>query len=195
MRQAQPVGQRMDQARARFRRAVESGEKAPESRAQGQRELRASAAGGDASPNGLAQANASLVSQRDPGQIIGSFDRTYRNMWNPEAKPPPDPLVHAIHESRALLQTSPSILSQEGGAAMEVGTGVEVDLELWDQDEGEAEEMADFEEVHAPGGRSRGRHARPRRNANLRRRRSRRREPQSRRRWRMGVLHCRRCSF
>ena len=69
-------------------------------------------------------------------------------MWNPEAGPPPDQLIHAIQESRVILQTSSAILSQEGGAALEVETGAE----LWDQDEDEAEEMADFNEAHAPGG-------------------------------------------
>ena len=73
-------------------------------------------------------------------------------MWNPEAGPPPDPLIHAIQESRAILQTSSAILSQEGGAAVEAETGAEQDPELWDQDEGGAEEMADFEDALAPGG-------------------------------------------
>ena len=52
----------------------------------------------------------------------------------------------------AILQTSNAILSQEAGAALEAETGAEEDPELWDQDEDEAEEMADFEEAHAPGG-------------------------------------------
>ena len=67
--------------------------------------------------------------------------------WNPEAGPPPDPLIHAIQESRVILHTSSAILAQEGGAAVEAETGADQD-----QDEGEAEEMADFEEAHAPGG-------------------------------------------
>ena len=71
MKQAQPLGQRMDQARARFRRAVESGEKA----AEGTGEFRASAAGGDASPDG-----------REHGQKHGSFDRDRRNFLEPQTQ-------------------------------------------------------------------------------------------------------------
>ena len=47
------------------------------------------------------------------------------NMWNPEAGPPPDPLIYAIQESTVILQTSSAILSQEGGAAVEAETGAE----------------------------------------------------------------------
>ena len=36
---------------------------------------------------------------------------------------------------------------------MEAETGAEQDSELWDLDEDDAEEMADFEEAHAPVGR------------------------------------------
>ena len=57
------------------------------------------------------------------------------NMWNPEAGPPPEQLIHAVQESRAILQTSSAILSQEGGAAVEAETGAEQDPGLWDQDE------------------------------------------------------------
>ena len=44
-------------------------------------------------------------------------------MWNPEAGPPPDPLIHAIQESRAILQPSSAILSQEGDAAIYICYG------------------------------------------------------------------------
>ena len=43
-------------------------------------------------------------------------------------------------------------MAQEGGAALEAEADAEEDPELWDQDEDEAEEMADFEEAHALGG-------------------------------------------
>ena len=89
------------------------------------------------------QVNASLVKSLEG--LTGSIE----NMWNPEAEPPPDQLIRAIQESRAILQTSSAILSQEGGAAMEADAGVEQDPELWDQDEDEAEEMKGFEEAHA----------------------------------------------
>ena len=131
MKQAQPMGQRMDQARARFRRGGREGSVGA---AEGPGEFRTSAAGGDASPDrpGGAQAgspaasDASCTSQREPRQIFGSFDRTYRNMWNPEAGRPPDQLIHAG-------------LTQEGGAALEAETGAEQDPKLRDQDDDEAE--------------------------------------------------------
>ena len=86
------------------------------------------------------QVNMSLVKSLEA--LTGLFE----NMWNPEAGPPPDQLIHAIQESRAILQTSSAILSQEGGAALEAETGARQDPELWDRDEDEAEDMADFEE-------------------------------------------------
>ena len=86
MGQAQPVGQRMDQARARFRRAVEAGEKAQEATLKAhanfvqaeqdvvlaQMDLHKGHAGSPIA------SDASPTSQRDLGQIFGSFDRTYR---------------------------------------------------------------------------------------------------------------------
>ena len=52
------------------------------------------------------------------------------NKLNPEAGPPPAQLIRALPESRANLQTSSAILSQEGGAAIEAETGAEQDFEL-----------------------------------------------------------------
>ena len=117
------------------------------------------------------------------------------NMWNPEAGPPPDQLIHAIQESRATLQASSAILSQEGGPASDAEVGAELDLELWDQDEAEAEEMADFEEAHAPGRPP----VEPRQTrkaaAECAPTTKERHKQQSRRLWREGVLHFRRFSF
>ena len=73
-------------------------------------------------------------------------------MWNPDAGQPPDHLIHAIQELRQILQTSSVILSQEGGAALDAELAAGQEPELWDLEEDDAEEMADFEEVHAPGG-------------------------------------------
>ena len=92
------------------------------------------------------QVNMNLVKSLE---ILTGF---IENMWNPESGPPPDQLVHALQESRATLQASSAILAQEGGAALEAEAGAQQDPELWDQDEDDAEEMADFEEAHAPGG-------------------------------------------
>ena len=92
------------------------------------------------------QVNMSLVQSSEA--LTGLIE----NLWNPEAGPPPDQLIHAIQESRAILQASSAILSQEGGAALEAEAGAEQDNELRDLDEDEAEEMEGFEEAHAPGG-------------------------------------------
>ena len=73
-------------------------------------------------------------------------------MWNPDAGQPPDNLIHAIQESGQILQTSSVVLSEEGGAALDAELDAGQDPEFWDVDEDEAEEMADFEEAHAPGG-------------------------------------------
>ena len=86
MKQAQPMGQRMDQARARFRRAVEAGEKAKEAMLKAQANFEQAQQEVCTGPTGLARAhagsatagNASSTSQREPGQILGSFDRTCR---------------------------------------------------------------------------------------------------------------------
>ena len=71
------------------------------------------------------------------------------NAWNPDAGTPPENLAHAIQESR---RTSSVILPQEAGAALDAELDAGQDLELWDLDKDEAEEMADSEEAHAPGG-------------------------------------------
>ena len=142
MRQAQPMGQRMDHARARFRRAVEAGEanfeQAQQEVVQARMDLHKLMQEVPLPAMPAAQVNVNLV------KSLEALTGLLENMWNPEAGPPPDPLIHAIQESRAILQTSSAILSQEGGAAVEAETGAEQDPELWDQDEDEAEEMADF---------------------------------------------------
>ena len=81
MKQAQALGQKMDQARARFRRAVRIWREGDASAAEGPGEFRASAAGGDASPDRTGDAHAgspaasdaSFPSQREPGENLGSF--------------------------------------------------------------------------------------------------------------------------
>ena len=62
------------------------------------------------------QVNVSLVKSLEA--VTGLIE----NMWKPEAGPPPDQLIHTIHESRQIIQTSSVIMSQEGGAAMEAET-------------------------------------------------------------------------
>ena len=145
MRQAQPMGQRMDQARARFRRAVDADEKAREAM-QAQSDLHKLMLEAPLLVMPAPQVNMNLV------KSLEALAGLVENTWNPEAGPPPDQLIRAIQESRATPQASSAILAQEGGAAVEAEAGARQDPELWDQDEDEAEEMADFEEAHAPGG-------------------------------------------
>ena len=74
------------------------------------------------------------------------------NLWNPDAGQPPEHLIHAIQESRQILQTSSVLTSREGGAALDTEFAAGQDPELWDLEEHEAEEMADFEEAQSPRG-------------------------------------------
>ena len=74
------------------------------------------------------------------------------NLWNPDAGQPPEHLIHAIQESRRILQTSSVLASRERGAALDAEFAAGQDPELWDLEEHEAQEMADFEEAHSPGG-------------------------------------------
>ena len=92
------------------------------------------------------QVNVSLV------KTLEALTGIIEKLWNPDAGQAPENLIHAIQESRQLLYTSSVILSQEGGAALDAELDAGQDLELWDLGDEEAEEMADFEEAHAPGG-------------------------------------------
>ena len=159
MKQAQPLGQKMDQARARFRRVVEAGEKAQAAMLNAQTNF-------EHAQQEVIQAHSDLhkllqeaplpampTPQVNAGLVksLEALTGLVENLWNPVAGPPPDQLVQAIQESRAILQTSSVLLSQEGGAAVMIEAGDEQDPELWDQDEDEAEGMEGFEETHAPG--------------------------------------------
>ena len=82
LKQAQPFGQKMDQARARCRRAVESGEEG---------EIRASAAGGDAGPDRPGKAHAGVM---PVPQVYVSLVTTLEaltgiieNIWKPRRRP------------------------------------------------------------------------------------------------------------
>ena len=113
MKQAQPMGQRMDQARARFRRAVESGEKAMQALQkaqenfeqaqqevmQAQTELEKLMQEAPLPVMPVPQVNMSMV------KSLEALTGIIENLWNPDAGPPPDDLVHAIQESRQILQT------------------------------------------------------------------------------------------
>ena len=113
MKQAQPMGQRMDQARARFRRAVESKEKAMQALQkaqenfeqaqqevmQAQTELEKLMQEAPLPVMPVPQVNMSMV------KSLEALTGIIENLWNPDAGPPPDDLVHAIQESRQILQT------------------------------------------------------------------------------------------
>ena len=108
MKQAQPFGQKMDQARARFRRAVDSGEKAMEALQKAQVNFE------QAQQEVMqAQTDLEMLMQEAPlpvmpvPQVSVSLVRTLEawtsiieNMWNPDAGPPPDHLVHTQSGSR-----------------------------------------------------------------------------------------------
>ena len=82
--------------------------------------------------------------------LLGGFDRDHRKYLEPgHAGQPPENLTQSRSQ---ILQTSSVILSQEGGAALDAELDAGQDPELWDLDEDEADEMADFEEAHDPGG-------------------------------------------
>ena len=94
------------------------------------------------------QVNMSLVKSLDA--LTGIIE----NLWNPDAGPPPENLLHAIQESRP---DPPDLIGyscpqEGGGAALDAELDARQDPELWDLDEGGVEEMVDFEEAHAPGG-------------------------------------------
>ena len=89
MKQAQPLGLKMDQARARFRRC-QIWREGDAGAAEGPGE--ASAAGGDANPD-------------RPGDAVPQIfvSLVIENMWNPDAGQPPDNLIHVIQQSRQIL--------------------------------------------------------------------------------------------
>ena len=160
MKQAQPLGQKMDQARARFRRALEACEKAQLAVLKAQEhfeQAKQEVIQAHSDLHNLLQ-EAPLPAMPSPQVNAGlvksweSLTGQVENLWNPAAWPPPDQLVQAIQESRTILQTSSVLLSHEGEALAEIEAGDEQDPELWDQEEDEAEGMEGFEETHAPGG-------------------------------------------
>ena len=133
MKLAQPMGQRMDQARARFRRAVETGEKAVQvlQKAQAQQEILQAqtdlATLMKEAP--LPQVNKSLV--RNLEALTGIVE----NLWNPGTGPPSENLVNALQESRRILQASSAILAQGVDETMGDVFVAEPSTELWEVDE------------------------------------------------------------
>ena len=117
----------MDQARPRFRRAVDAGEKAQEAMQKAQETFE------QAQQQVVHQTDLDLLMQEAPlpvmpvPQVNVSLVKTLvaltgiiENLWNPDGGQPPEHLIHAIQESRQILQTSSVIMSQEGGAALDV---------------------------------------------------------------------------
>ena len=92
------------------------------------------------------QGNVSLV------RTLEALTGIIENLWNPDAGQLPEHLIHAIQESRQNFQTSSVLMSHKGGAALDAEFAAGQEPELWDLEEDDAEEMADFEEAHARGG-------------------------------------------
>ena len=149
MTQAQRLGLKMDQARARCRRAVEPGETAMEAMQMAQENF-------EQAQQEVIQAQMDLdkLIQEAPlpvmpvpqvqcklGQNFGSFDRHYRKHVETRRRA----TTRSPDTGNPGVEGNPSglfgILSQEGGAALDA----EQDPELWNLDEDEAEQMADFE--------------------------------------------------
>ena len=82
--------------------------------------------------------------EREPGKSPGGFDGIIEKLWNAG-----QPLENLIHANPGVLRLS---CLRRGGAALDAEDKEGQDSELWDLDENEAEEMADFEDAHAPGG-------------------------------------------
>ena len=125
MKQAQPLGQKMHQARARLRPAVESGEKAMEALQKAQEtfeQAQQEVVHAQMDPDELIQeaplpvkpapqVNVSLV------KSLEALTGLIENMWNPEAGATtrsPD-----TGNAGVILQTSSVVLSQKGGAALD----------------------------------------------------------------------------
>ena len=98
MKQAQPLGQKMDQARARFCRSVESGEvamqalqKAQENFEQAQQEVMQAQTDLEMlmqeGPLPVMPVMPVMPVQREPGQHLGSFDRDHRKLGDPRRRP------------------------------------------------------------------------------------------------------------
>ena len=160
MKLAQPMGQRLDQARARFRRTVEAGEKAVKVMQRAQANLEQAQKDILEAQTDLAtlmkeapvpvmpvpQINESLVKN------VEALTGIIENLWNPSTGPPPEQLVNVLQESRRILQTSSVILAQGGNETMEEVFDAEPRFDPWEMDENEVDQIADFEDVHAPGG-------------------------------------------
>ena len=118
MRQAQLLGQKVDQARARFRRAVEAGEKAMQALQKAQEDF-------EQAQQEVMQAQTDLekLMQEAPLPVmpvpkvnvrlvetLEALTGHIENMWNPDAGQAPDHLILAIQESRQIPQTfGPSV--------------------------------------------------------------------------------------
>ena len=151
---AQPMGQRMDQARARFRRTVEAGEKAVKVLQRAQANL-------EQAQQDILEAQTDLATLMKEESLpvmpvphvknLEALRGIIENLWNPGTGPTSEHLVNVLQESRRILRTSSVILAQGGDETTEEVFDAEPRPEPWGVDEDEAEQLADFEDVHAPG--------------------------------------------
>ena len=155
MRQAQSQGQRKDQARARFKKVVVTGEKAMETLQKAQQAL-------EQAQQEVVQAYMDLEHlEREAPSLVVPTPQTNSNLvgtletltgiiehlWNLDAGPPLENLVSAIHASRSLLHASSDLIAQEDDPAL----AAKLVEKLPDFEVDEEEHLADFEEMHAPG--------------------------------------------
>ena len=124
MKRARPLGQKLDQARAGFKRAVKAGEKAlknvgkaqkifaaaQEEVVQAQMDLEKLDGGAPMPILAGPQVNVSLFKTLD--SLTGAVER----LWSPDAGQPPEHLVRLIQESRALVQASSVVFTQRAAA-------------------------------------------------------------------------------
>ena len=121
MKQAQPLGHKMDQARpdlvklsSRARRRWKHCKKRRRPSSKRNRKWwRLKRTWTSAHAGSPVASDASSTTQRKLGQNAGKA--IIEKMWNSDAGQPPDHLIQATQESRAILQTSSLILCQEGG--------------------------------------------------------------------------------
>ena len=144
MKKAWPLGQAMNQARARFKRAVEAGEKALEHVGKAQKIFAAAQEDVILAQTDLetckSQVNASFFKTLDA--LTGAVER----LWNPDARLPLEHLVRLIQESNALVQASSVLSTQAGAAAVNAAEVGEADFPDTEADE---QRLADFEDTHA----------------------------------------------
>ena len=157
LKKAQRLGHRMDQGMARFRRSVENGEKAVEAMHKAQESKRnrrycrrrRTSTGTRRRPcfrPPLApHVNASLV------ETLEAWTGLVENMWDPDARQPPEHLVQAIQEATPPIQSSSALLRPARHRSQWMW-GRMPTFSTWMPTISRRSRAADCEEAHAQGG-------------------------------------------